>query len=403
MLYYLFTYLDKLNVPGAGLFNFLTFRAGLSMITALLIAFIFGKKIITFIQKKQIGETVRDLGLEGQMQKAGTPTMGGLIIIFSILVPVLLFAKIFNIYIILMLLTTLWLGTLGFLDDYIKVFKKNKGGVKGKFKIVAQFSLGLIIALVIVFNQKIKISEVEKTINPETQNIEYVQHDAKTLETTIPFFKNNQIDYGKIIPVKEKYNWINTLLYIGIVILIIVFVSNGVNLTDGLDGLAAGTSSASAGVLAIFAYISGNFILADYLSIMYIPNIGEIFVFASTLVGATIGFLWYNAYPAKIFMGDTGSLTLGGIVAVLAILVRKEWLLPIFGGIFFIENISVMMQVSYFKYTKKRFGEGKRIFLMSPLHHHYQKKGIHEAKIVTRFIIIAIFLAVISLITLKVR
>lgn len=403
MLYYLFTYLNKLNVPGAGLFDFITFRAGMSMLTAVLISAIFGKRIIKFIQRKQIGETVRDLGLEGQMKKAGTPTMGGLIIIISILIPVLLFAKIHNVYILLLLLTTVWLGTLGFLDDYIKVFKKDKGGVSGKFKIVAQFGLGLIIALVVVFNNNIVVGDVTEIRDSETNEVEYFTDNHKSLETTIPFVKDNEIDYGKILPVKDKWSWINTLLYIGIIVLIIVFVSNGVNLTDGLDGLAAGTSSASAGVLAVFAYLSGNFILADYLNIMYIPHIGELVVFTATFVGATIGFLWFNAYPAQIFMGDTGSLTLGGIIAVLAVLVRKEWLLPIFGGIFFVENISVMMQVTYFKYTKKRFGEGKRIFLMSPLHHHYQKKGIPEAKIVTRFIIVAIFLAVISVITLKIR
>ncbi len=404
MLYYLFAYLDKINVPGAGLFNYITFRAGMAMLTALLISLAFGKKIIRFIRKKQIGETIRDLGLDGQNQKAGTPTMGGIIIIISILVPVLLFAKIFNIYIILLLLTTVWLGTLGFLDDYIKVFKKDKGGVKGRFKIIAQVSLGLIIALIFIFNKQIIVSNnFEKKLNSETNKVEYVYSKHKTLETTMPFFKDNEINYEKILPLSDDWKWLNTLIYIGIIILIIVFISNGVNLTDGLDGLAAGTSSVSAGVLAVFAYVSGHTMLANYLNIMYIPNVGEVVVFTATFVGATIGFLWYNAYPAQIFMGDTGSLTIGGIIAVLAVLVRKEWLLPIFGGIFFVENISVMLQVGYFKYTKKRFGEGKRLFLMAPLHHHYQKKGIHETKIVSRFIIIAIFLAVISIITLKIR
>ena len=403
MLYYLFTYLDKINVPGAGLFSFLTFRAGLSMLTALLISFVFGKRIIKFIQKKQIGESIRDLGLDGQMKKTGTPTMGGLIIIMSIIIPVLLFAKIFNIYIILLLLTTFWLGTIGFLDDYIKIFKKNKDGLKGKFKIIGQLGLGLVIGLVMVFNKDIQVSHIKKNINPETQEVEYIHNEVKSLETTIPFIKDNQVDYGKILPVVGEQNWLNIILYIFIVIVIITAVSNGVNLTDGLDGLAAGTSTASAGALAVFAYLSGNFILADYLNIMYIPNMGELVVFTATFIGATIGFLWYNAFPAQIFMGDTGSLTIGGIIAVIAILVRKEWLLPVFGGVFLIENLSVMMQVSFFKYTKKKTGEGRRLLLMSPLHHHYQKKGIPEAKIVTRFIIIAIFLAVISIITLKIR
>jgi len=403
VLYYLFKYLNQLDFPGAGLFNYLSFRAGTSFILAMVISFVFGRKIINYIRKKQIGESIRDLGLEGQMSKVGTPTMGGIIIILSIIVPIILVADIMNVYIILLLVTTLWLGILGFMDDYIKVFRKHKDGLKGKFKIVAQIGIGLIIASVMVFNKDITVSHTEKIVDEQTNKVEYVQHPHKTLETTIPFFKDNQIDYGKIIPINEKFNWINTFIYIVFIILIITFVSNGVNLTDGLDGLAAGTSSASAGVLAVFAYVSGNFILADYLSIMYLPDIGEVGVFATAFVGATIGFLWYNSYPAQIFMGDTGSLTLGGIVAVLAVLVRKEWLLPIFGGIFFVENISVMMQVTYFKYTKKKYGVGRRIFLMSPLHHHYQKKGIPEAKIVTRFIIVAILLAAISVITLKVR
>lgn len=403
MLYYLFTYLEELNVPGAGLFGFLSFRAGISMLFALLISFVFGKKIIKFIQRKQVGETVRDLGLEGQMKKAGTPTMGGLIIILSIVIPVLFFADIFNIYIIILLLTTFWLGTLGFLDDYIKIFKKNKDGLKGKFKITAQLGLGIIIGFLIIFSKDIKISHIEKIVDAETNEVKYLKPEIKSFETTIPFIKNNQIDYAKILPIKGKHKWLNYILFIGIVIIIIMAVSNGVNLTDGLDGLAAGTTSASAGVLAVFAYLSGNFIMADYLNIMYIPNVGEIVVFTATFIGATIGFLWYNAYPAQVFMGDTGSLTIGGIIAVIAILVRKEWLLPIFGGVFLVENLSVIMQVSYFKYTKKKFGEGRRIFLMTPLHHHYQKKGVPEAKIVTRFIIIAIFLSVISVITLKIR
>lgn len=404
MFYYIFKYLDKLNVPGAGLFDFITFRAALALITALVISFIFGKKIINFLQKKQIGESIRDLGLDGQLQKKGTPTMGGVIIIISIIIPILLFAKIFNVYILIMLLTTVWLGSLGFMDDYIKVFKKHKEGLKGKFKIVAQIGLGLIIGIVIIFSPEIKVAEVQKTANTETNKIERTIKEQKTLETTIPFVKNNELDYGNILSfIKAEHKWLNYLLYIGIIIFIVTAISNGVNLTDGLDGLAAGTSSASTGVLAVFAYVSGNFVLADYLNVMYIPNMGEMVVFTATLIGATIGFLWYNAYPAQVFMGDTGSLTIGGLIAVIAVLERKELLLPIFGGIFIIQNLSVMMQVAYFKYTKKRNGTGKRIFLMSPLHHHYQKKGIPEAKIVARFIIVAIFLAVISVITLKIR
>jgi len=400
MLYYLFNYLDSINVPGAGLFNFITFRAAFALLTALLISTIFGKKIINYLQKKQIGETVRDLGLDGQMQKTGTPTMGGLIIIASIIIPVLLFAKIFNIYIIIMLLTTAWLGTLGFLDDYIKVFRKHKEGLKGKFKIVAQLGLGLIVAVLILFSPNITVAHISETNNAEGRT--YVQE--KSLETTIPFVKNNSIDYSRILNfIKAPHKSLNYLIYIAIVILIIMAVSNGVNMTDGLDGLAAGTSSVSAGVLGVFAYVTGNVVFADYLNIMYVPDIGEMVVFTATFIGATIGFMWYNAYPAQIFMGDTGSLTIGGIIAVSAILVRKEWLLPIFGGIFLVENLSVMMQVGYFKYTKRKTGVGKRIFLMSPLHHHYQKKGIPEAKIVARFIIIAIFLGVLSVITLKIR
>lgn len=404
MLYYLFSYLEKINFPGAGLFEYISFRAAMSLITALFISFFFGKKIIGFLQKQQIGETIRDLGLEGQLQKKGTPTMGGLIIIISIIVPILLFAKVFNVYILIMLLTTLWLGTLGFLDDYIKVFKKDKEGLKGKFKIVAQIGLGVIIGVILIFNKNITVADVETTVNPNTAAVEHVITEHKSFETTIPFVKNNELDYSKILNfIKGDHNWINYLLYIGIIIFIITAVSNGVNLTDGLDGLAAGTSTVSAGVLAAFAYVSGNFILADYLNVMYIPNMGEMVVFTATFIGATIGFLWYNAYPAQVFMGDTGSLTIGGIIAVIAILERKELLIPIFGGIFLVENLSVLMQVSYFKYTKKKYGEGRRILLMSPLHHHYQRKGIPEAKIVARFVIVAIFLAVLSIITLKIR
>jgi len=404
MLYYLFSYLNKFNVPGAGLFDYITFRAAMGFLTALLISLLFGKKIISFLQKKQIGESIRDLGLEGQIQKKGTPTMGGLIMIFSIVVSILLFAKIFNIYIIIMLITTLWLGTLGFLDDYIKVFKKHKEGLKGKAKLIAQLGLGLTVGVLVFFSQDINVAHLKKYKDPDTGKIQKVYVQEKSLETTIPFVKENTIDYSKILDFLHIEHKIpDAILYILIVIFIIMAVSNGVNLTDGLDGLAAGTSISSAGVLAVFAYVSGNLIFADYLNIMYIPDIGEMVVFTSTFIGATIGFLWYNSYPAQIFMGDTGSLTIGGIIAVISILIRKEWLLPIFGGIFLIENITVMMQVSYFKYTKRKFGEGKRIFLMSPLHHHYQKKGIPEAKIVARFIIVSIFLAVLSVITLKIR
>ncbi len=404
MFYYLFDYLQKLNFPGAGLFNFITFRAAFALLTALLVSMLFGKKIISFLRKKQIGETVRDLGLEGQIQKAGTPTMGGIIIIAAIIIAVLLFGKIFNIYIIIMLLTTLWLGTLGFLDDYIKVFKKDKKGLEGKFKIIAQLGLGILVGVLILFSPDITVAHLKNIKTADGKKTETVYVQEKSLETTIPFVKDNTIDYSKALDfIKSPHKTLNYFLYIAIVIFIIMAVSNGVNLTDGLDGLAAGTGSVSAGVIAIFAYVTGNVIFANYLNIMYIPDIGEMVVFTSALIGATIGFLWYNSYPAQIFMGDTGSLTIGGIVAVSSILVRKEWLLPIFGGIFLIENLSVMLQVSYFKYTKKKTGEGKRIFLMSPLHHHYQRKGIPEAKIVARFIIVAIFLGVLSVITLKIR
>lgn len=404
MLYYLFTYLQKFNVPGAGLFDYITFRASMGFLTALLISLLFGKKIIKFLQKKQIGESIRDLGLEGQMQKAGTPTMGGLIMIFSIVVSILLFAKIFNIYIIIMLLTTLWLGTLGFLDDYIKVFKKHKEGLKGKFKIIAQLGLGIAVGLLIVLSPQITVAHLKTIKDPETNKVEKIYIQEKSLETTLPFVKENTIDYSQILSfIKTDHRFLDALIYIAIVIFIIMAVSNGVNMTDGLDGLAAGTSISSAGVLAVFAYVTGNLIFADYLNIMFIPDIGEMVVFTATFIGALVGFLWFNSFPAQIFMGDTGSLTIGGIIAVSSILIRKEWLLPIFGGVFLVENLTVILQVGYFKYTKRKFGEGRRIFLMAPLHHHYQKKGIPEAKIVARFIIVSIFLAVLSVITLKIR
>lgn len=404
MFYYLFKYLQQFDVPGASLFNYITFRAAIGFLTAVLISFIFGRKIIQKLQKKQIGEVVRDLGLQGQMQKQGTPTMGGIIIILSTIIPILLFAEVFNIYIIIMLITTVLLGGLGFMDDYIKVFKKHKEGLSPKFKLVAQFSVGLLVALMIIFSNDIKVAHFTKSKNPQTKKTEIKIVEEKSLETTVPFFKNNQLDYDKIFPHPlNSKNYVNYIFYILLVIFIIMAVSNGVNLTDGLDGLASGTSTASMSVLVVFAYVSGNYMLANYLNILYIPSIGEMVVFTATFIGALLGFLWFNTFPAKVFMGDTGSLTIGGIIAVSAILMRKELLIPIFGGIFVAESISDLLQVGYFKYTKRKYGEGRRIFLMAPLHHHYQKKGVPEPRIVTRFIIIAIFLAVVSFITLKVR
>lgn len=414
MFYYLFTYLDGLDIPGAGLFNFISFRTALAVITSLIISMIYGKKIIRYLQRKQIGETVRDLGLEGQYQKQGTPTMGGLIIIAAILVPVLLFAKLDNVYIILMIITTIWLGIIGFLDDYIKVFKKNKEGLKGKFKVFGQIGLGLIVGLTVYLSKDIVIREnpsidsahLIEVVDNNTDDPEQVviQNDKKSLKTTIPFLKNNEFDYSKILWFWEgKHEWIMGIIFVIIVIFIVTFVSNGANMTDGLDGLAAGTSAIIGSTLGIFAYVSGNVIFAEYLKIMYIPEIGELVIFSGAFIGATIGFIWYNSFPAQVFMGDTGSLTIGGIIAVLAILVRKELLIPILCGIFLMENLSVVMQVAYFKYTKRKFGEGKRIFLMAPLHHHYQKKGIPEAKIVSRFWIVGIILAVITVVTLKIR
>ena len=408
MLYYLFEYLDKtMDVPGAGVFQYITFRSALALILSLMISTIYGKKIITFLRNQQVGETVRELGLEGQTQKAGTPTMGGLIIIIATLIPVLLLTKLNNIYIILLVVTTLWMGTIGFIDDYIKIFKKDKQGLKGIFKVVGQVGLGLVVGSVLYFNPNVTVRErSSKPISfNQTENvITETPAEIKSTVTTIPFTKNNELDYAKIIEwTGEGYeNWA-WLVFIPIVIFIITAVSNGANLTDGIDGLAAGTSAISVLALGIFAFVSGNVILSSYLNIMYIPNSGEMTVFIAAFVGALIGFLWYNSYPATVFMGDTGSLTIGGIIAVLAISVRKEMLLPVLCAIFFAENLSVIMQVSYFKYTKKRFGEGRRIFLMSPLHHHYQKKGYHESKIVTRFWIVAILLAIVSIVTLKLR
>lgn len=420
MLYYLFDYLHKtFNLPGSGVFQYISFRAAFALIFSLVISLLFGKRIINFIRKKQIGETIRELGLEGQTQKSGTPTMGGLIIIAAIIIPVLLFAKINNVYILLMLLTTLWLGGIGFLDDYIKVFKKNKEGLKGKFKIIGQIGIGLIVGGVLYLHPQVVVkerivsvsSEIGNISNSELKNIntpKYAQHSTKTLKTTIPFLKNNELDYGKFISWvgldNLKFGWI---VFIPMVILIIIAVSNGANITDGIDGLAAGTSAIIGTVLGILAYVSGNFIFADYLNIMYIPNSGELVVFISAFIGACIGFLWYNSYPAQVFMGDTGSLAIGGIIAVFAIAIRKELLIPILCGVFVVENLSVILQVYFFKYQKRKHGieyaQVNRLFKMAPLHHHYQKSGFHESKIVMRFFIIGIALAVLTFVTLKLR
>ena len=408
MLYYLFEYLDKsLNIPGSGVFQYITFRSALALMLSLLISTVYGKKIITILKNKQVGETVRELGLTGQNQKAGTPTMGGLIIIIATLIPVLLLSKLNNIYIILLIITTIWMGTIGFIDDYIKIFKKDKAGLKGIFKVIGQVGLGLIVGSVLYFSPGVTVRE--KSLKPVTFNqtessISVSAKEIKSTITTIPFVKNNELDYAKILePFTEDYQKWAWLVFIPIVIFIITAVSNGANLTDGIDGLAAGTSAISVLALGIFTFISGNIILSSYLNVMYIPNSGEMTVFVSAFAGALVGFLWYNSYPASVFMGDTGSLTIGGIIAVLAISVRKEMLLPILCAIFFAESASVILQVFYFKYTKKRFGEGKRIFLMAPLHHHYQKKGYHESKIVTRFWIVTILLAIVAIVTLKLR
>jgi phospho-N-acetylmuramoyl-pentapeptide-transferase len=409
MLYYLFEYLDKtLNISGTGVFQYITFRSALAFMLSLLLSTIYGKRIINFLRRQQIGETVRELGLAGQNEKAGTPTMGGLIIIFATLIPVLLFAKLHNVYIVLLIVTTLWMGTIGFIDDYIKIFKKDKEGLKGIFKVFGQVGLGLIVGTVLYFNPSVTVrtdtakADIFKTT---TENvIAPAPVYEKSTATTIPFFKNNEFDYAELLAWTgegyEKWAW---LIFIPMVIFIITAVSNGANLTDGIDGLAAGTSAVSVLALGIFTFVSGNIIFSNYLNIMYIPYSGEMTVFISAFVGALIGFLWYNSYPASVFMGDTGSLTIGGVIAVLAIAVRKELLIPLLCGIFLAENFSVVLQVAYFKYTKKRTGEGKRIFLMAPLHHHYQKKGYHESKIVTRFWIVAIMLAILSIVTLKLR
>ncbi|MBP6609556.1 MAG: phospho-N-acetylmuramoyl-pentapeptide-transferase [Paludibacter sp.] len=421
MLYHLFTYLDKyFDIPGAGMFNFISFRTGLAFILALLLSTLFGRRIIDYLQKKQIGETIRDLGLEGQMSKKGTPTMGGIIIIIAILIPTLLLAALNNIYIILMVITTVWLGLIGFLDDYIKVFRKNKEGLKGKFKIVGQVGLGLIVGLIMYLSPDIVIRENTeiKGKNTRVENVTYATQDIKSTNTTIPFFKNNNLDYADAFQwagdKAQDYGWI---LFIVVVIFIVTAISNGANMTDGLDGLATGTSAIMGIILGILAYVSGNVNYAGYLNIMYLPGTGELLIFAGAFIGATIGFLWYNAFPAQVFMGDTGSLTIGGIIAVFAIAIHKELLIPILCGVFIVENLSVMLQVGYFKYTKKRYGTGRRIFKMAPLHHHFQKpgnagieayiqrplQGLPESKIVIRFWIVGIILAAITIITLKIR
>lgn len=406
MLTYLFEYLEnEYQFPGASLFGFLTFRAAMAILFSLGLATVYGKRIILFLQKKQIGETVRDLGLDGQKQKAGTPTMGGIIIILATLIPVFLFAKLENIYVILLIVTTIWMGIIGFVDDYIKIFKKNKEGLKGRFKILGQVVLGLVVGATLYFHPEVTMREHTKTMITENLTVEEVRGaDVKSTMTTVPFFKNNELDYSSFVSWMgdgfAAYSW---LIFIPIIILIVTAVSNGANLTDGIDGLAAGTSAIIVITLGIFAWVSSNIIFSEYLDIMYIKGVEELVVFITAFAGALVGFLWYNAFPAQVFMGDTGSLTIGGIIAVIAIIVRKELLIPILCGIFFAESISVMVQVGYFKYTKNKYGEGKRIFLMAPLHHHYQKKGYHESKIVTRFWIIGILLAIVTIVTLKLR
>ena len=413
MLYHFFNYINQnFDFPGSGLFEFISFRAGMAVITSLVITLVFGGRLIKFLQRKQVGESIRDLGLEGQMVKAGTPTMGGVIILAGIIVPTMLFAKLDNIYIQLMLVATVWLGLIGFLDDYIKVFKKNKKGLAGKFKVIGQIGVGIIVGASMYWSDSVTIKSktyynTEILANQQESSQEsksYFWEETKSLKTTIPFVKNNEFDYSWLIswisPELSKYSW---LVFIPIIVIIVISVSNGANLTDGLDDLATGTSAIIGITLAIFAYLSGNLVFSDYLNILYIPNSSELVIFISSFVGACIGFLWYNSFPAKVFMGDTGSLALGGIIAVFAIAIRKELLIPVFCGVFLIENLSVVLQVSYFKYTKRKFGEGRRIFLMSPIHHHYQKKGIHEAKIVSRFWILGILLAVLSIVTLKLR
>jgi phospho-N-acetylmuramoyl-pentapeptide-transferase len=411
MLYYLFKYLnDAYALPGAGVFEYLSFRAAMAVITSLIISLLFGKRWINYLNKKQVGETIRDLGIEGQLEKQGTPTMGGLIILASILIPALLFAKLDNIYILMMLFTTVWLGGVGFLDDYIKVFKKNKEGLSGRYKVLAQVILGLIIGSVMYFNPQVVVREkhpVEKQIQvsgQEGQNTTFTIQEVRSTKTTIPFIKNNEFDYAVLLKwLGDGYEKWAFLIFIPIVILIITAVSNGANLTDGMDGLATGTSAIIGLTLGMLAWVSGNIIFANYLNIMYLPNVGELTIFISAFVGATVGFLWFNTYPAQVFMGDTGSLAIGGIIAVFAIIIRKELLIPILCGIFVAESLSVIIQVSWFKYTKRKYGAGRRVFIMSPLHHHFQKLGYPEPKIVLRFFIVGIMLAVVTIITLKLR
>jgi len=416
MLYYLFEYLQEQGVPGAGVFQYISFRAAMAIVVSLLISMVFGGKIINIIRRQQAGETIRDLGLEGQMEKAGTPTMGGLIILASIVIPVLLFAKLDNVYILLLLFSTIWLGAIGFIDDYIKIFKKNKDGLSGKFKIIGQVGIGIIVGSVLYFNSDVVVrhkvvSGATNVAQAEAGNLKkditadnFIWEEVQSTKTTIPFVKNNEFDYkwflswlGKDL---LKYTWV---IYILVVIVVITAMSNGANMTDGIDGLAAGTSAIIGVAIAVFAFVSGNQFFADYLNVMYIPDSGEIVIFSAAFVGASVGFIWYNSYPAQVFMGDTGSLALGGIIAVMSLAVRKELILPVLAGIFLAENLSVMLQVGYFKYTKKKTGEGKRIFLMAPLHHHYQKKGLHESKIVSRFWIVGLMLMVLSIVTLKIR
>jgi phospho-N-acetylmuramoyl-pentapeptide-transferase len=414
MLYSLFTYLHEQGVPGAGLFNFISFRAAMAIITSLLISMVFGKRIIRMLLKQQIGESVRDLGLEGQKEKEGTPTMGGLIILASILIPTLLFANLNNIYVIVMLLSTVMLGTIGFIDDYIKVFKKNKQGLAGRFKVIGQIAVGVMVGSILYFHPDVQVHE-EVAQNAVIENSTDVSHlhrsednaegtrwvKTKDMTTTIPFVKGNEFNYNWLIgDTNKSYGW---LLFIPIVVFLVVAISNGANMTDGLDGLATGTSAIIGIALAIFAYVSGHIEFADYLNVMYIPYSSELVIFISAFMGACIGFLWYNSYPAQVFMGDTGSLALGGIIAVFAIVIRKELLIPVLCGVFIIENLSVVLQVGWFKYTKKKYGEGRRIFKMAPLHHHFQKLGMHESKIVSRFWIVGVLLAVITIVTLKLR
>ncbi len=418
MLYYLFDYLQQFNFPGARLFSYISFRSAMAVIISLVFTMSAGKRLIGYLRRKQVGETVRSLYLEGQNQKAGTPTMGGIIIIGAILLPVILLCELGNIYIILLIFTTIWLGIIGFVDDYIKIFRKNKDGLKGTYKLIGQIFLGIVIGTAIYMSPDIVVRE---NVKIETQDVKELleeapvqkavpgQHktysDVKSLKTTVPFLKNNEFDYSKIVWFLDsnKYGWVAGIIFILIVTFIITAVSNGANITDGIDGLASSTSAVSAATLLVFAYVSGNVIFSQYLNIMYIPKAGELVVFTSAFIGATVGFLWYNAYPAQIFMGDTGSLTIGGIIAVLAVLIRKELLIPVFCGIFLVENLSVMLQVWYFKRTIKKYGQGLHLFLMAPLHHHFQKKGMHESKIVARFLIVAIVLAVVSVLTLKIR